>query len=162
MAEKIYVGKARYITFRDGGEKCRIWLTPEGVESINANVDNNGGINLVMVEMRDPDRAGNTHTIYVDDWKPAGSGSRRSHAPQRGSDRDDRRRPERDDSDEPSRRAGRGGRNNGGFGNDSQQQNEHRYSAADKYPDPPPEPKDVNPAPFPESDFNDIDDDIPF
>ena len=53
--EKIYVGRAKYIDTQYG-EICKIWLTPEGVEAINANVDNNGGINLNMSEMRNPDR----------------------------------------------------------------------------------------------------------
>lgn len=142
MAEKIYVGKARYITFRDGGEKCRIWLTPEGVENINKNVDNNGSINLVMVEMRDPDRAGNTHTLYVDDWKP--DGQRRSHAPGRSrGERTPQERPERPRQD---RSRDDGGFNAYGAGG--------RYTRNDAY-----SPDDVPEAP----ENTDIpDDDIPF
>lgn len=144
--DRIYVGKAKYITFRDGGEKCRIWLTPEGVESINANVDRNGSINLVMVQMRDPDKAGNTHTIYVDDWKPAGDSSRQSHAPQRRqrdtSDGDSRRYPNRDRGETENYRQNT--RNDGGFGSGGG--SEHRYS--EEYRNP--------------VDDSDIEDDIPF
>ena len=141
------MGKAKYITFRDGGEKCRIWLTPEGVESINANVDRNGSINLVMVQMRDPDKAGNTHTIYVDDWKPAGDSSRQSHAPQRRqretSDSDSRRYPNRDRGETENPR--QNSRNDGGFGSGGG--SEHRYSEKYRNPD---------------LDDQDPDDDIPF
>ena len=155
MAEnnRIYVGKAKYITFRNGGEKCAIWLTPEGIESINANVDNKGGINLVMVEMRDPDRAGNTHTLYVDDWKPdRGRSTGRGHAPQR---REPQRR-ERDQDDD--RRRNYGGRNDGGFGGQSGDSGGHRYSQEDcprQQQEPPPMDEDVGAQPF-------DDEDIPF
>lgn len=178
MAEKIYVGKARYITFRDGGEKCRIWLTPEGVENINRNVDNNGSINLVMVEMRDPDRAGNTHTLYIDDWKPDG-GHRRNHAPGSRPERSRQgQRPERPVYQERQERGQeaptRGGnsqtRDDGGFNAYNGQ--EHRYSQADCYPNgqTPPPVQDQTPPPVQEqgqypSDYPEEDlpyDDIPF
>lgn len=155
MAEnnRIYVGKAKYITFRNGGEKCAIWLTPEGIESINANVDNKGGINLVMVEMRDPDRAGNTHTLYVDDWKPdRGRSTGRGHAPQR---REPQRREHDQDDD---RRRNYGGRNDGGFGGQSGDSGGHRYSQEDcprQQQEPPPMDEDVGAPPF-------EDEDIPF
>ena len=161
MAEnnRIYVGKAKYITFRNGGEKCAIWLTPEGIESINANVDNKGGINLVMVEMRDPDRAGNTHTLYVDDWKPdRGRSSGRGHAPQR---REAQRGDNRDD--DYDRRRNYGTRKDGGFGGQTGDNGGHRYSQEDcpRQPEPPQQEPQVPP-------FEDVgappfeDEDIPF
>lgn len=84
MAEKNYVGKARYHQFRDGGEICKIWITPEGLELINQNVDARGSINLIMAEMRQQDRAGNTHTLYIDDYVPNSRGQDDSRNQTRG------------------------------------------------------------------------------
>ncbi len=164
--EKIYVGRARY---RDTqyGEMCNIWLTPEGIEAINAHVDNRGGINLVMNEMRNPDRAGFTHVLTVDDWKP-GQSTRR-HGPQRRDDGDSRRYAGRDtgrpDNRGPSRR------DDGGFG--AYGNSEHRYGPEDRDPPGGPTAETVSPEPFPEQeiergaqapadDYSDIDDEIPF
>ena len=173
--EKIYVGRARY---RDTqyGEMCNIWLTPEGVEAINQNVDNNGGINLVMNEMRQPDRGGFTHVLTVDDWKPGQSSTRR-HGPQRRDpDGDSRRYAGRDRGRDDNRGSSR--RDDGGFGSYADQgqgNGGHRYSEEDRNPpEPPKPPQNVSPEPFPEedikrglqtdpNDFSDIvDDDIPF
>ena len=172
MAEKIYVGRARYIDTQYG-EICKIWLTPEGVEAINANVDNNGGINLNMNEMRNPDRGGFTHVLTVDDWKPGQSSTRR-HGPQRRDpDGDPRQYAGRDrgrnDNRTPSRR------DDGGFGSYADQgqgNGGHRYNEADR--NPPEPPPNVSPAGFDQRDIergsqtdpNDysyiVDDDIPF
>ena len=88
--KKIYVGRAKY---RDTkfGELLRIWLTPEGVEAINHNVDNNGGINLEMHELRTPDRGGFTHYIIVDDYKPADTARKGASEGSRRHGRSDRR-----------------------------------------------------------------------
>lgn len=71
--EKIYVGRAKYRETKFG-ELLRIWITPEGLEAMNHNADNSGGINLEMHELRNPDRGGFTHYIIVDDFKPSESG----------------------------------------------------------------------------------------
>ena len=71
--EKIYVGRAKYVETKYG-KFPRIWLTPEGIEAINANVDSRGGINLEMHELRQPDRGGFTHYLIVDTWKPGQNG----------------------------------------------------------------------------------------
>lgn len=64
--KKIYVGKAKYHEFSNGNKIAKIWITPDGLQLINENRSQNGSINLVMSEMRNPDRANNTHTLYVD------------------------------------------------------------------------------------------------
>ncbi len=175
--EKIYVGRARYIDTQYG-EMCKIWLTPEGVEAINRNIDNRGGINLNCYEMREPDRAGFTHVLVVDDWKPGQSSTRR-HGPQRRdsgrSDGDSRRYAERDTGRNDNRGPSR--RDDGGFGSyadPGQGNGGHRYSEADRNPPAGPTSETVSPAPHdqrdiergPQSgpdDFSDIvDDDIPF
>ena len=171
--EKIYVGRARYVDTKYG-EICKIWLTPEGVEAINRNVDNNGGINLNMSEMRQADRAGFTHTLIVDDWKPGQSSTRR-HGPQRReSDGDQRRYAGRDMGQGENRAPSR--RDDGGFGSyaDQGQGNSgHRYSKEDCIPPEDPRWDNVSPEPFPEKniehspqtdpdDLSGIDDEIPF
>jgi hypothetical protein len=128
--EKIYVGKARYIDTRYG-EMCKIWLTPEGVEAINANVDNNGGINLNMNEMKEPDRAGNTHYLTVDDWRPSRNEGGHRHGPQRGSTNGDSRRYAGRDTGRPENR-GYSRRDDGGFG--AYGNSEHRYGPEDRDP----------------------------
>lgn len=170
--EKIYVGRARYVDTKYG-EICKIWLTPEGVEAINANVDNNGGININMSEMRQADRAGFTHTLVVDDWKPGQSSTRR-HGPQRRDsgrpDGDSRRYAGRDRDQDDNR--GQSRRDDGGFGAYANNGG-HRYSEADRNPPEEPRRENVSPEPFPEKDIahgpqtepddlSGIDDDIPF
>ena len=150
MADRIYVGRAKYIKTRYG-ELCKIWLTPEGVEEINRNVDNNGSINLTMTDLKEADRAGNTHTLFIDDYRPDNSGRSRHGQPARGrsSDRNDNRnddrRPARAERPEGGRR-----RNDGGF-EDPPSEEQHRYSQSDRQPNPPPE-----------ESVDGIDDEIPF
>ena len=84
--EKIYVGRAKYVETKFG-KFPRIWLTPEGIEAINRNVDSRGGINLEMHELRQPDRGGFTHYLIVDQWKPTsaqGYGGQTRHSGQNG------------------------------------------------------------------------------
>lgn len=167
MAEKIYVGRARYVDTKYG-EICKIWLFPEGIEAINANVDSNGSINLNMSEMRYPDGAGFTHVLVVDDWKPGQSSTRR-HGPQRRDDGDSRRYAGRDTGRPENRGYSR--RDDGGFG--AYGNGEHRYGPEDRDPPGGPTAETVSPEPFPEKeierggeapaeDYSDIDDEIPF
>ena len=117
-SERIYVGKAR---LKNGkfGEFFNIWITPEGVEDITRNTNAQGSINLVMSEMREPDRAGFTHTLYVDDYVPQSRDG--GNAPRQNSGGRDR------DGSGQDRQGGgyrqqqggsrnQGGRNDGGFG----------------------------------------------
>lgn len=112
MAEKIYIGKAKYHQFRDGGEIMKISITPDGVEAITRNTSATGWSNLIVAQMREPDKRGNTHTVYIDDYVPSGGGNGggRQNAgsePQRGDDQQ-RGRDSRNDG-------GSRGRNDGGF-----------------------------------------------
>ena len=116
--ERQYVGKGKWVEFRDGGGKFRISLTPEGVDLINRNATDSGWANLVMSEMRQPDRNGNQYTIYVDDWQPERRGSARPASNGRPSADG---RPQTERSSRPV--------NNGGFGG-------HKYDRADTQPGP--------------------------
>ena len=62
---KTYVGKGRIKTFTNGGSIIRIGIRPE---QLTAN--EKGYCNLCIAEMKEPDKYGNTHTVYLDDWKP--------------------------------------------------------------------------------------------
>ena len=101
--ERIYVGKARLKNGRYG-EFFNVWITPEGVEDITRNTNAQGSINLVMTEMREPDRAGFTHTLYVDDYVPQNRGDSSRNQGTTPS-------PRREQASQNS-----GGRNDGGFG----------------------------------------------
>lgn len=98
--EKIYVGRAKY---RDTkfGEILKIWLTPDGIEAINHNTDSNGGINLVMTELREADRGGFTHVITIDTYDAAKNGRKGASDGARRHGRNDRR--EERDRDERRR-----------------------------------------------------------
>lgn len=111
--EKIYVGKARKKSSQYG-EFYKIWITPEGLEAMTRNVGNGGSVNLNMTEMRQEDRAGFTHTIYVDDYVP--NGNRNSGGQ---STRDDQRQPDREQGGGSRRSAPANAsrRDDGGFGN---------------------------------------------
>lgn len=132
--KKIYVGRARYVETKYG-KFPRIWLTPEGVEAINANVDSRGGINLEMHELRQPDRGGFTHYLIVDQWKPSAAGGYGGQA-------------------------GRNNAGNGSFNRDSRaggysEQGGHRYGPQDRNPPEPPRWDSVSPAPH-DMTFEDI------
>ncbi len=123
--EKIYVGKARLKNGRFG-EFFNIWITPDGVEDITRHTNAQGSINLVMSEMREPDRAGFTHTLYVDDYVPQGGGSG-------GGQRND-----------DYRQNNRGGnQQGGGYGNrQNSGRNDGGFGGRQPTPDPPYQPED--------------------
>lgn len=63
MAEKKYVGKGKVI-----GQfgNIKISLRPAELEA-----NEKGFVNLIVSQMKSPDKWNNTHTIYVDDFVPA-------------------------------------------------------------------------------------------
>ncbi len=66
--EKIYVGNAKKITTQYG-DLMKLSLTAEDVEKMQQNL-NNGWINIVVKERREPSAGGMTHYLEVDTWKP--------------------------------------------------------------------------------------------
>ena len=68
---KQYCGKAKRRSSQFG-EFFNITLSPSDVETIIAARGADGWLHLQMGETRQPDKRGNTHTIWVDDWKPNG------------------------------------------------------------------------------------------
>lgn len=111
--DRQYVGKGRWIDFKNGGGKFRLSLTPDGVELICRNQNSSGWANLCMSEMRTPDKHGNQYTVYIDDYVPNQQTGTRTVAPRPGGDR---------------RRY-----NDGGFGNDpdTAPPQEHKYGPED-------------------------------
>jgi len=66
--EKVYVGNAKVIKTQFG-ELTKMSLTEEDVQKMQANL-NNGWINVVIKERREPSASGFTHYLEVDTWKP--------------------------------------------------------------------------------------------
>lgn len=66
--EKIYVGNGKVIKTQYG-DLTKISLTAEDVEKLQQNLDN-GWVNVVLKERREPSATGFTHYLEVDTWKP--------------------------------------------------------------------------------------------
>ena len=66
--EKVYVGNAKVIKTQFG-ELTKMSLTAEDVQKLQDNLDN-GWINVVIKERREPSASGFTHYLEVDTWKP--------------------------------------------------------------------------------------------
>lgn len=64
MGERQYVGKGKVI-----GKFGDIKI---GIKATDLKPNEKGYVNLIVSEMRKPDDWGNTHTVYVDDFVPAG------------------------------------------------------------------------------------------
>lgn len=71
MADKIYVGNGRNINTQYG-DLLKLSFTAEDVQKLQDNLDN-GWINLVVKERREPSEKGTTHYMEVDTWKPDGA-----------------------------------------------------------------------------------------
>lgn len=67
--KKNYIkGSGRARQFDNGGENIYLSLLFSDLESLPRNED--GYIRLVVSELREPDKFGNTHSIFENDWKP--------------------------------------------------------------------------------------------
>ena len=73
MKERLYVPKcnAKEITFKDGGSLIRIGCHVESlIAFVRQNANEQGYVNLVVTRRREPGKYGETHAVYLDDWKP--------------------------------------------------------------------------------------------
>ncbi len=68
--QKVYVGNAKSIKTQYG-DLLKLSLTAEDVEKLQGNLDN-GWVNVVVKERREPSASGFTHYLEVDTWKPSG------------------------------------------------------------------------------------------
>lgn len=66
MADKQFVGKGKEKKFDNGGAIVNFSFKPDDLPPPN----DKGYVNLTLAEMKSPDKWGNTHTVYVNDWKP--------------------------------------------------------------------------------------------
>lgn len=64
MAEKVYVGKGKVV-----GKFNQLKLGIR-VDDLVKNANEKGYVNILVGEMREADKYGNTHTVWIDDWKP--------------------------------------------------------------------------------------------
>ena len=65
--ERKYVGNARKITFDNGGHVLNGSLS---LENLKAHVSEKGYVRITIAELRKPDNFGNTHSIYINEYKP--------------------------------------------------------------------------------------------
>lgn len=68
MSEKTYVAKGKKIEFKNGGHIIKIGIKPSELIQYQ---NEKGYVNLVIGGLRSPDKWGNDHTVWVDDWKPS-------------------------------------------------------------------------------------------
>jgi len=69
--EKVYVGSGKLFGKYD---QIKIGLRAKELPEPNER----GYINLIVAPRREPDKNGNTHSVYVDTWKPDSTQPRRS------------------------------------------------------------------------------------
>ena len=67
--EKTYVGSGKLIK-TSNGELMKVSFSRRDLETMTANLNDKGYINLVVSERREPDKYGNTHSVSIDTWKP--------------------------------------------------------------------------------------------
>ena len=68
MADKIYCGNGRVIKTQYG-ELMKLSFTEEDLQAMQDNLEN-GWVNVVVKERREPSEKGTTHYLEVDTWKP--------------------------------------------------------------------------------------------
>jgi hypothetical protein len=74
--EKAYCGRAKFVKTKYG-ELIALNICLSEIPRGDIKTGKNGKdyINLTVVEMKQPDDRGNTHTIYVNQYKPTGGGN---------------------------------------------------------------------------------------
>ena len=68
MTEKIYAGLGKNIKTQYG-DLLKISFTKDDVQKLQDNL-NNGWVNLVVKERREPSEKGTTHYLEIDQWSP--------------------------------------------------------------------------------------------
>ena len=73
MADKVYLKcSAKALTFKNGGQVVKIGIKATDLaEFIHTHQNQRGYVNLVLAERREAGQYGDTHYLYLDDWKPA-------------------------------------------------------------------------------------------
>lgn len=73
MTEKIYAGLGKNIKTQYG-DLLKLSFTKDDVQKLQDNL-NNGWVNLVVKERREPSEKGTTHYLEIDQWKPDSANS---------------------------------------------------------------------------------------
>ena len=68
MADKVYCGNGRVIKTQYG-ELMKLSFTEDDLQKLTDNLEN-GWVNVVVKERREPSEKGTTHYLEVDTWKP--------------------------------------------------------------------------------------------
>jgi hypothetical protein len=71
--EKIYCGNGKLIKTQYG-DLMKLSFTTEDLEKLQSKLDN-GWVNAVVKERREPSEKGTTHYLEIDTWKPNADGA---------------------------------------------------------------------------------------
>jgi len=66
---KTYVGNGKEKQF-DDGSVINISFSEKDLDTMRANLNKGGWINLTCAKRKEVGKYGETHSIYVNDWKP--------------------------------------------------------------------------------------------
>ena len=69
MSNKVYVGNAKEIN-TNNGTLIKCGLRESDLETLRNHLNENGWVNVVVGQRRSVSQYGDTHSIWVDDWKP--------------------------------------------------------------------------------------------
>ena len=69
MSDKIYLGSAKAIQTQHGG-LLKVSFKREDLETLLANVNQAGYVNLNVSKRKEVSQYGQTHSISIDDWTP--------------------------------------------------------------------------------------------
>ena len=73
--KKNYVkGSAKEVKFSNGGSIIHVDILVEDLKRLPIN--DRGYVKLSLSKLPDPDKFGNTHTLYENDWKPTDEGAK--------------------------------------------------------------------------------------
>lgn len=72
MADKAYLKcSCKAKTFDDGGTILRLSFKDTDIaEFVRTHKNEKGYVNLIIRERKEPGTYGDTHAVYLDDWKP--------------------------------------------------------------------------------------------
>ena len=84
MADKIYIGNGKKVETRFDSELFNVLVCLDKIPEDQIFVSEKTGkkyLRVYLAEMRREDEYGNTHTAYIDTWKPESNGGGRKSFP---------------------------------------------------------------------------------
>lgn len=73
MSEKIYVGNGKAMT-GNFGVFHKLSFSAQDLETLKANLNEKGYVNIAMNERQSPSQYGATHSMVIDTWQPTPQG----------------------------------------------------------------------------------------